>query len=313
MPNVAPYPSDPAILAVVMAYHNESLIADLVLPRLRVLKQEYRWYEWSKAESYTIPDTSVGRRSAPNEVEFGATEKAGVTKNHGLRDPIPQDDIDNAPTGVDVLGRAAEGLADMIRLDRERRVANMVFSASAYATSNKTILAGTSQFSDPVNSKPISVITTGLGIPLVRPNVIVMGQAVWDALRQHPEIVSAVLGNAGTKGLVSREQFAMLFELTEVLVGSGFVNTAKPGQTATYGRLWGKHMLLFRRDPLADPTRNANRPTYGFTAESGEPVARSEANSSIGLRGGVVVTVGESVDEQIAAPDLAYFIENAVA
>jgi hypothetical protein len=145
----------------------------------------------------------------------------------------------------------------------------------------------------------------------MRANVLVLGQAVWTKLRQHPRVVQAVYGTAQNAGVVNRAQVAELLELSEILVGQGFLNTAKKGQAPVLSRVWGKHAALIHRDGLAD-TRG-NRTTFGFTAQWGERIAGTIRDPNVGMRGGTVVRVGESVAEVIAAPDLGYLFENAVA
>ena len=100
-------------------------------------------------------------------------------------------------------------------------------------------------------------------------------------------------------------------QLDEILVGEGWVNTARRGQAPTLARVWGKHCALLYRDGMAD-TRGG-RTTFGFTAQWGERIAGSIPDKDIGLRGGERVRVGESVAELITAGDLGYFLQDAVA
>lgn len=306
----APFPIQPQLTAITIAYRNTKLIADGVLPRIPVSAQEFKYLKQTLAESFTIPDSKVGRKSAPNRVDFTATEVTDSTVDYALDDPVPQADIDNAPPNYDPLGRATEGVTDLILLGREKRAADLVFTLGNYPSANRSTLSGTSQWSDFTNSNPVSAILDALDTPIVRPNVMVLGQAVWNKLSQHPKIVQAVVGNATTVGIVRRESVAALFELDEILVGQGWVNTAKKGQAASVVRVWGKHALLFNRNNLAD---NGRGMTFGYTAQFGTRVAGSIADPNIGMRGGQLVRAGESVKELIAANDLAFFFQNAVA
>lgn len=304
-----PFPQDPQLTAIAIAYRNAEMIADIVLPRVPVGTREFRWLQYNKEDGFTLPETTVGRKSRPNQVEFGATEKSGAVEDYGLDDAIPQDDIANAPQGYDPRGRAVEGLTNLIQLDREVRVANKVFSADTYPASNKETLSGADQFSDG-SSKPIKVVSEALDVPIQRPNVMVVGQTSWTVLRQHPEVVKAAHRNAGDSGMAEREAVAALFELDEVVVGRGWVNTARRGQAPSYQRVWGKHIALLHRDRTADTQRGA---TFGYTAQHRDRVAGSWQDRNIGLRGGEMVRAGESVTEIVAAADLGYFFENAVA
>jgi hypothetical protein len=309
MPN-APFPIQPELTAIAIGYRNTILIADAVLPRIPVGTQEFKYLQYNLADGFTVPDTKVGRKGKVNEVEFSATELTAQTDDYGLEDPIPQADINNAPPNYDPVGRAAEGITDLILLDREVRTAGVVFNAATYGASNKITLSGTSQFSDFTNSDPIGVIQAGLDTPLMRPNTLTIGRQAFSKLATHPKICKAVFGNNTDAGIVTRQQLAALFELEEVLVGEAFVNTAKKGQAVSLSRCWGKHISLTYRDKLVS-TRS--RMAFGYTAQWGGRVAGSWEDRNIGLHGGTRVRVGESVKELICAADLGYFIQNAVA
>lgn len=305
---LAPFPIDPHLTAVAIAYRNKRLIADEVLPRVPVSKQEFRYLEHSLAESFTVPDTKVGRRSRPNEVNFSAAEKTASTEDYGLDDSIPQRDIDNKPENYDPLARSTESLTDLILLDREVRVAGVVFNPNTYPTARKKTLSGAGQWSH-TDSDPIREIMEALDGQIMRPTIMVIGRAGFSILAQHPKIVKAVHGNSGDSGIARREAIQDLFELEAILVGEGYVNTARKGQAVSLSRVWGKHAALIYRDSLADASRGT---TFGLTGEFGRRRSGSRPDADIGLDGGVRVRVGESVKELVTAPDLGFFFQNVV-
>jgi len=305
----APFPVDPVLTAIALAYRNAVLIADGVFPRVPVGKAEFKYFSYPKGGAFTIPDTQVGRKSKPNEIEVSATEVPDTTEDYGLEDPVPQADINNAPPNYNPLGRATERLTDLILLDREVRAATLAFAAANYAAANKITLSGTDQWSH-AQGDPIDDILTGLDACIMRPNVMVIGRGAFTALIKNPVINKAVHGTAGDSGVAQRRQIADLFELEEVLVGEGWLNTAKKGQTATLSRVWGKHCALIHRNKQADTSGGV---TFGFTAEFGTRVSGSWEDKDIGLRGGQRVRVGESVKELMVANDLGYLITDAAA
>lgn len=310
MSNRAPFPIQPELTAIAIAYRNRRLIADNVLPRVPVGKSEFKYKKYSLAEGFTIPDTKVGRTSKPNKVEFSATEATAATDDYGLDDPIPQSDIDNAAPGENPAGRSTEMTTNLILLDREKRVADLVFSAGSYAAANKLALSGSDQFSDFIGSDPLDVLTTALDAVVMRPNIVVIGRQVFSKLCRHPKVVKAVNANAGDSGIVSAQAIADLLSLEAIFVGEAFLNAAKKGQTVSLGQVWGKSIALLYRDLLADASRGT---TFGFTAQFGKRIASATPDPDIGLRGGQNIRVGESVKEVISAPDLGYLIQNAVA
>lgn len=308
---IRPFPIDPKLTAVAIAYRNPdmSLIADQVLP-LTPTDQEFKYLKYDMAQGFTVPDTKVGRKSAPTEVEFTATEVIDKCVDYGLDDLVPNEDIEADNQGVNPLGMATSYLTNLVQLAREQRVASLVFNTASFAAGNQAVLAGTSQWSDQTNSDPVAAIGDALDVPVMRPNIAVFGQVAWTKLRRHPKIVQAIMGTNQGAGMVSRQAFADFFELQDIYVGAGFANAAKKGQTASLARMWGKHAAFLYRDRAAGPQAGV---TFGFTAQFGNKIAGVMNEEKIGLTGSQRVRVGERVKEVICATDLGYWFQNAVA
>lgn len=312
------FPINPVLTAIAMVYSNPavSLIADEVLPRTPTAKK-FVWSSYDVGQGYTVPQTLVGRKSLPSEVDFTGTLINDEVADYGLDDVVPNDEIE---AFASMLKPASGGPVDplvistmlttkLIQLDREVRVAAKVFNAANYG-GNTVTLSGTSQWSDYANSNPLDAILTALDVPVYRPNLAVFGQAAFTKLRQHPKIVQAVFGTAQTGGVVTREALAQLLEVKRVVVGAGFVNTARKGQAVNNQRVWGKHASFLYIDKEA---AMAQQPCWGFTAQWGDKVSGDIPEPKMGLRGSQRVRVGESVKEVVSAPALAYYFQNAVA
>jgi hypothetical protein len=316
--NTAPFTVQPRLTQIAMGIKPAGFIADEVCPRIPVASEKFIYTKFSTEEVFTIPDVRVGRTGAPNTVEFGGIDVTDSTEDYGLDDPVPNKDIKNAVgTNYNPLDAAAERTALLVRMAREKRVADLYFSLNTYAAALRTPLSGASQWSDPT-SDPVSAILNMFDAMLVRPNIAVFGRAVWTKLRMHPKVVAAVLnagrGTGGTAaaGSVGQQAVADLLELERIYVGESFANTAKKGQTASYGRLWGKHAAFLRVDKAVRDTKAAV-PTFGFTAQWGDDVAGTIADPNIGLEGGQRVRVGEHVKELVAFQEVGCFFQNAVA
>ena len=314
----APFPIDPVLTGITNSYRNTSLISDLVLPRVRVGKKEFKYLVYDKEAAYTVPSTLVGRKGQPGEVEFGATEEASFVYDYGLDDFIPADDVTQAGAGggvdyqYDPRGRAVETMTDLILLDRELRTSSIVFDLSTYDAGLRRTLVGAEQWSDPT-STPVKDILEALDLPLMRPNIGVLGQEVWTQLRQHPQVIAGVSmsgGNASEGGVAMTSAVADLLGLDEILVGSGWLNAAAPGQPPSFARVWGKNAAFIHRNLNADTERGI---TFGFSAQFGDRISGGIAEPKRGLRGGETIRVGESLRELISAADLGFFFQNAVA
>lgn len=315
----APFVVNPAQVAVSVKYKNPAitLIADQVLPRIPVNVKEFKYKKYDLAQGLTVPNTFVGRRGQPGEVEFTAAELTDSTEDFGLDDPVPQEDIDQAKAAVsnggiphDPILDATEYLTDLILLDREVRTAGIVFNPATYGAANKIQLSGTDQFDDPA-SDALSILLEGLESTLIfRPNTMVIGQQAWTKLRTNRSMLSALQPNVSDpKGVLTTQQVAELLEIERVIIGSGWVNNARKGQTLAPTRVWGGHVALLHINQQANAQRGI---TFGFTAQYGTRIAGSMPDSKIGLRGGQRVRVGETVREKIIAPELGYFIQDAV-
>lgn len=315
-----PFVVDPVLTAIAIGYSNpaHTLIADEVLPRVPVLSEQFKWTEYPLAEGFTVPDTEVGRKGRVNQVEFTGEQRDGSTTDHGLESPVPNSDIKAAAaaraqktSAYDPEARAAEGVANLVQLGREIRVAGLVHNPASYASDRKVTLSGTSLLSDYANSDPIGVLLSAIeGTLVFRANTLVFGQPVWAKIRSHPKLVNAVKGNLTDQGVITRQQLADLLEVKKILVGESFVNMAKKGQGASLSRVWGKHIAALHIDPAANTD---NGVTFGMTAQFGNKIAGRIEDSGVGLEGGVQIRVGEKVRELVVAKDVGYFIQNAVA
>ena len=308
---IRPFPINPQLTAISLAYKNPdiALIGDQVLP-LTPTAQEFKWLKYDLAQGYTVPDIKVGRKSYPTEVEFAATEQIDKVLDYAIDDFIPNEDLEADNQGVDPRGTAVMYQTGLVSLAREIRVAGLVFNTNSYVAGNQATLSGTSQWSDTANSDPVAAISDALDVPIYRPNIAVFGQAAWTKTRRHPKLVQAIKGTAQGAGLVSRQEFADFFELSDVYVGAGFVNTAKKGQTVATSRVWGKHVSFIYRDRAAGPQAGV---TFGFTAQWGTRQSGSIPDQKRGATGGETVRVLERTKELVVATDMGYWFQNAVA
>ena len=315
-----PFVIVPSLTAIAVAYKQPNLIADRVLPRVPVSTMMFRYTKYALGDAFTSPETLVGRKGTPNQVDFGSTEVTDSTQDHALDSLVPNSDLiqwqlakaagQGFVSQADPQSRAASQVTGLVLTRREKRASDLVFNAASYAAANKTTLSGTSQWSDYVNSNPQVAINAALDSMIMRPTVAVFGRLAWSAVASNPKLCMAVFKNGTTGGQITRQQFADLFELEEVIVGDAFINLAAKGQAPNVARLWGKHAAFLHRNMQADTDFGI---TFGMTAQFGDRLAGTIDDADIGMHGGVRVRSGESVKELITANDLGYLYSNAVA
>ncbi|MCC3246145.1 major capsid protein [Methylocystis sp. WRRC1] len=315
-----PFVVNPVLTGYAIGYSNPdlTLIADQVLPRVPVAGESFKWLEYPLAEGFSLPDTKVGRKGRVPLVEFSAIEQNGAVDSYGLGDVILNSDIKAAEaqrragiSSYDPRAHAVNWLTNLLMLDREVRVAAMMQNTANYAPARITALTGTARFEDYANSDPIGVINAALDSTLIyRPNTVTMGFAVWQKLRSHPKLVKAIANSYSGEGMITRKQFADFFEIKNLFVGEGWVNTARKGQAASLQRVWGKHISLTYIDRAARPDGGV---TWGLSPQFGERIAGSVMDSDVGLEGGEEIRVGEKITELVMAKDAGALITNAVS
>ena len=308
---VSTYPVDFERTAIAVGYSNNAYIADMVLPRVSVARKEYRYTEYPIEESFSVPDTRVGRRSSPTMVHFTGKEQSGACEDYGLEDLIPEDDVRNAPpTAANPIDRSTMMLTDLLMIDREQRVADLVFNTASFGAESKVTLAGTDQWSSTnAASDPVEDVVGAIEKMIVKPTHFVLGSEVWKYLRTHTTILKSINRTDGDKGIASRAQVEDLLEV-KLVIGQAWINSAKRGQKASLKRVWGKHALLYRADPNASAM---GPPTLGITAQYMGREVRTGFNARAGARGGHQVRVIDTCDEKIIASRAGYLFRNAVA
>lgn len=316
----APFIVQPHLTAIAVAYRQANLIADRVAPRTQVFTRDFSWQKYALAEQFTVPDTRVGPKGQPNQVDWSSTPVSDSVVDQGLDAPVTNDAIEQfqrasaaglAPNAIDPLIKATRLVAGLVATRREQRVATMMTTLGNYASGNRVTLSGTGQWTDFANSDPHYAMMTAMDGMIIRPNTLTLGRAVFTALSLHPKIKAAIYGsvNGGQKA-VTREALAALLELDNVYVGEGWLNTANKGQTPNITRIWGKDAVLHTINAEADVDSGL---TFAQTAEFGTPVAGTIEDADIGMRGGVRVRSGESVKEFVSANDLGYLFKAAAA
>ena len=98
-------------------------------------------------------------------------------------------------------------------------------------------------------------------------------------------------------------------EIEYINIGEARVNIKKKGQGMKLERAWKDSMSLTYHDPLANFQNN--RMTFALTARYGSRVSSNKPVAA-GLRGGVKVLVGESVQEQLIAKDCGILLTDVL-
>jgi hypothetical protein len=312
MPEARDLHIDSVLSNMSVQYRNEDMIWREVMPEVKVNKRSDLYWKYAKENAYRIYDDKIGPKSEANEVDFAVSTDNYSVKDHALADYIAQEELDNADSPLAPESDANDFLNQCLDVIQEQRVASLAFAAATYPVGNKVQLSGTSQWSQSADN-PIKDVQDAIEGCFMRANTLVFGIDAWLVFRRLPEILDAVKAIAGTSlqgGLATPSAVANLFEVDRILIGRSRYITSKEGQTATFARLWGKHMAALHLKAGQNGIRSI---TFGKTFIETQRMTMRMFDEKKGLKGSHYIKVGYNSDEKIIASDLGYFIQDAVA
>lgn len=262
MPDISMVHVDQSLTQVSIAYHNDQFVANSMFPMIPVNKQSNKYFIYSKDRFRAIADTRrPGARA--NEINWTLSTNTYFAEGHALAEAIPDELRANADPAIDLDVDVTETLTDMLFVQREVIAAAQVTNPSIM-TQNAT-LSGTSQWSDFVNSNPITAVQAQMATIQTqigqRPNTMVVGYPVFAQLRNHPVITDRF--KYTQVGIIQPDHLKAVFNLDNFIVAGAVQNTAPEGAADSLGYIWGKNALLFYMPPA--PGRRAVSLGYQFT------------------------------------------------
>jgi hypothetical protein len=193
-------------------------------------------------------------------------------------------------------------LVETFWLNHEIEVMNLVHTAAGYDSS---LVFNVGSPLDPANPNggtfvalddpdidPTPMLTKMIDAPLIKPNTLVMGLAVWRPLQRNKALIQAVKGLPGVAqvqpGLIETSQLANYLGLKQVIVGEQRANFASAGAADSFSRIWGKNIAAIRVEP-APMSTEIPYPGSCLTA-FGKAVVQLDENGDLGNKGSVVQT-----------------------
>ena len=256
------------LTALAIEYNNAigNKVADVLSPRAdSTTTQTFKYLQHFKGDNFRVPDTSVTRLGATNQVSNSNAEVSAICDGYGLEGFIPRLDRSVGST-YNQETKTTRQVAELMALDREIKVVNNFVAPGTYLSAQRPALTGTAQWSDYTNSDPVDVILQAADVFEVRrPNVFWMTRPVWTKVRQHTKVVNAVKGVVANSGKASIEQFAELIEIPRIVIIDTWKDANKFGNsTVALSRIGGKAAGMCYLSPSAGAQGDA---TFALTVD----------------------------------------------
>lgn len=258
-------------IAIAYAQNPDMFVADRVFPVLPVQKQTDKYFTiprgaWFRDE---MKKRAPGALSAQRTHEVSTDSYA--CEVWALHEMLADQVRANYDSPLQADREITEGLSQAGMIRKEREFVSSFFTAGLWTgdyTGVDSASPGASQFGrwDRADSNPIKDIRDGKRRVQARtgfrPNKLVLGREVYDALLDHPDIVGRLdRGQTTGPAIAKRESLAALFEVDEVLVMDAVFNSAAEGASDSIGFIGGKSALLV----YAAPAPGLYAPSGGYT------------------------------------------------
>lgn len=225
-----------------------SFISERLLTAIGVIQQSGIVGKYGTNHLRVHANSMGGRGEAPR-VQLVAPDVSTkyYIENHGLEEVVTREEYDNFELPFDAERDKTLALTYANLVAKEYALATAMGSGAGALTQNTT-LTGPSQFSDFVNSDPISQIVTAR--ETIRdacgfyPNVAWMEAAVMEKLRVHPQLWDRLGFKYNQTGQLTQDNVGQALNVKKVLVAESVYDSSSEGQASSLSPIWGKTLFF---------------------------------------------------------------------
>ncbi len=297
------------------AFRQNGLLSDVIAPRVPVGRQTDLYHIWDRADQMLNFQSERAAGDPAQKVRRTVSSDSYNCTSHALQAPLPDESRANAEQAglgnmVSEQGRVTF-LQKKILLDKEYR---LVSKMTTVLVTNNDTLSGTDQWSH-ASSKPAVYVEKAKKIIRrcgVRANLMVIGEAVYQALRTHATVLEQF--KYVQKGSIGVPELAAYFDIPRLEVAEAVKVTADANVTAS--TVWDpEDVLICYVDPSPSQEDISFMRTFvwaqapgtigGYGVVTGrdpDPTAKSDT-----------VGVDFYYDQKITAVEAGYLLKNAVA
>ncbi|HEV2418415.1 MAG TPA: hypothetical protein VGX94_11460, partial [Terriglobia bacterium] len=245
---------------VSVGYVNDDYFAEKLFPPVPVKQRSGRYWVFGREKFHRYETIREPKAESREIAPWSLSNSPYFCNDHSLKDSISDEEragSDNADLEITTV----QNLTDAILLDLEIRVMNMLLGPSG-GLPNAT-LAGTSQWSDYVNSDPIAAVEAQKLVIkqsiAKTPNTLAVSYPVYSVLRQHPKIIDRF--KYSQVGILQADHLKSVFDVDNFWVMGAEYDTSNEGQSPNLQFVWGKTAVL----GYIPPSAQRLQPALGYT------------------------------------------------
>ena len=313
-------------ISIAFIQQSANFVADKVFPNIPVSKQSDRYYTYDRGyfnrDEMDVRAPGTETKGGSYTVDNTPTYFAPV---YGFHHDIPDQVRSNSDSVLDADREATELVTTKAMIKREKLWVSKYFAGGLWTGGDVDGVSASPssgqvlQWND-ANSTPIENIRAAKTAVLEKtgfePNTLVIGQRVFDALIDHPDIVDRVKygQTSGGPAIADVAELIALLKVQRVLVMKAVENTANEGASNSHSFIGGKKALLC----YSTPTPGLMTPTAGYTfswnghlgaGAMGSRIKKFRMEALASDR----VEIEMAFDQKLVAADLGYFFDTIVA
>lgn len=322
-----PQPSDLHVntyltsVSVAFAQDPNKFVADIVFPRVPSDKQS-NYYATFPIGSFLRTEM---RQRAPGSAAAEATYTVSKDQYYcdvfNISHLIDDQERANADDPFQEDADTATFLTNQELIKRESDWATAFFATGKWTGGTVADPAGGVDFTkwDDVSSDPIGDIATQCssieGQTGFWPTDLTVTRTVWNALKNHPDILARIAGGAttGQMAIATRQAVAAIFEIDRINLSAAVKNSGAEGATDSIAYIMGKHALLTYRPAQA----GMRVPSAGYTffwkglvgSDDGRRILKYRVDEKHSDKVEIEATWGQKVVSSV----LGVFFQNAVS
>ena len=242
-------------LTLAYAQSQENFIADKVFPTVGVQKQSDKYYIYDRANMNRTGDVEkLAPRTEVNRIGMTISNSSYFADVYGLGMDFDEQTLANEDAALEIRSAGAETLAMRLMIHREEQFATNFFSDNIWGTNydGAGATAGTNfLYWDDAAAKPIQNVTDLRRVMQLKsggfkPNTMVVGKEVRDALVNNADILARLNGGATVTNtaLVTNAKLAEIFEVENFYVMEAVKNSSVEGVAESNAFIGGKHAML---------------------------------------------------------------------
>lgn len=323
---------DQPLTNLTLAYLQDesNFIAGKVFPMVDVAKQSDKYYIYDRENFNRSGERkALAPRTRPERVGMSVSNSNYFADVYGLATDFDEQTLANEDAALEIRSAGANMLMHNMLIDREKDWVTNFFGTGIWTTDWAGVASGPTSsqvinWDDYTDSTPIVDITRARRtMQLVsggfKPNTMVVGKAVRDALINNPDILARLNGGATVTNtaLITDAKLAEVFEVENFFVMEAVENTAAEGITESNAFIGGNGVLLCYTPSSAGLMSPAAGLTFTWNSLPGASFGVSvESFTGDFLRvEGIAeeLHVKQAYDMKVVGPDLGLFISSAIA